>query len=58
MLLAFTQQHNSPADCARELFKPSKDAASLPVPIKKNWKFGSRFFAGDGISGIGLSFFG
>jgi len=35
MLLAFTQQHNSPADCARELFKPSKDAASLPVPIKK-----------------------
>ena len=30
--------HNSPADWARELFKPSKDAASLLVGIFKNWK--------------------
>jgi len=26
---------NSPANCARELFKPSKDAASLLVCIEK-----------------------
>jgi len=31
-------QHNSPADQARERFKPSKDEASLVVSIKKNMK--------------------
>jgi len=30
--------HNSPADCARELLKSSKDAESLVVSILKNWK--------------------
>jgi len=30
--------HNSVADGARELFKPSKDAENLVVAIFKNWK--------------------
>jgi len=34
------QLHNLPAECARELFKPSTDAASLPVCIKNIEKFG------------------
>jgi len=33
---------NSPADCARELFKPSKDVASLLVSNEK--KIGVSFF--------------
>jgi len=32
-------QHNSPADRAKELFKPSKGSASLLVAIKKIGKF-------------------
>jgi len=35
------QRHSSSADCARELFKPSKDLASLLGYNKKN--FGWRF---------------
>jgi len=30
------QQHNTSADCARELFKPSKDSARLLVCNEKN----------------------
>jgi len=41
MYRATLQLHNSPADCVRELFKPSKDAASLldciEEKIKKFW---------------------
>ena len=40
-------QHNSPAACVRELFKPSKDAAYLVVPIKKLGRFRFEFFVGD-----------
>jgi len=36
---ATVQLHNSPADCARELFKPSKDQASLYFPSKKLGSF-------------------
>jgi len=32
------QLSNLPASCARKLFKPSKDAASLLDYIEKNWK--------------------
>jgi len=40
-----------PVDCAKELFKPSKDLASLLVRNeKKNLSFG--FFVGDVISGV------
>ena len=31
------QRHSSSADCARELFKPSKDLASLLVCTQKNF---------------------
>jgi len=37
------QLHNSPGDCGRELFKPSKDPASLQVCNEKKfsvWGFG------------------
>ena len=35
------QRQNSPADWAREMFKPSTDSASLPVRQKKNFfRFG------------------
>jgi len=36
------QHHSSSADCARELFKPSKDSASLLVRTRKTffgWEF-------------------
>jgi len=49
--------HNSPVDCAGELFKPSKDTASLLACNEKNykvWDFG--FFVGDIISGVRLGF--
>ena len=39
------QHHSSSADCARELFKPSKDSASLLVCTRKNFLVGDcRFF--------------
>ena len=48
------QLYNSQGDCARELFKHSKDAASLIDSNEKNWKvLDLRFFVGD-ISGIGF----
>jgi len=38
--------HHSPADWARELFKPSKDGKSLVVGTKKNcFSFEYRFFS-------------
>jgi len=40
------QLHNSPADWARELSKPSTDSASLLLEIKKNvfrFRFGVRW---------------
>jgi len=39
------QLHNSPSDCGRELFKPSKDSASLQVCNEKKFLvWGFRFF--------------
>ena len=35
--------HNSPTDRARDLFKPSKDAESLLVSVKKFWMGCFRF---------------
>jgi len=40
----------SAADCARELFKPSKDLASLHVCKGKKIGFGFQFFVSDVIS--------
>jgi len=51
---ATLQLHNSPGDCAKELFKPSKDSASPLVCNEKNVSFGFCFFVGDIISGIGF----
>jgi len=56
---ATLQIHNSPIDCAKELFKPSKDSASLRVCNDKNifgWVF--VFFVGGVISGVGFGHFG
>jgi len=51
--------YNLPADWARELFKPTKDVASLLVCIEKNCKvLDLGFFVGDVIGGIGLDTFG
>jgi len=51
--------YNSPADYARELFKPSKDAASVVNCIGKNWKvLDFRFFVGEVISTVDLGHFG
>jgi len=44
--------HNSSADWARELLKPSKDVGSL---VQKNWIL---FFVGDLMMGVGLRTFG
>ena len=46
--------HNSPTNCPRELFKPSKDMASLLVCNEKFKFWVSRFFAGDFRSEVGL----
>ena len=55
---ATLQLHNVPDDWAWELFKPSKDAASLLVCILFNLKvLGFRFFVGDVISGVGFRYF-
>ena len=49
------QLRNSPANCARELFKPWKYVASLLVCIFLNWKvLDFSFFVSDVISGVGL----
>jgi len=46
------QHHNSPANCVRELFKYSKDAAS-PLDYIFYWKvFDFSFFVSDATSGI------
>ena len=47
------QQHSSSSECARELFKPSKDSASLWV-CSENHFFGFGFFVGDVISEVGF----
>ena len=49
------QRHNSSADCARDLFKPSKDSGSLRVWNEKNFGFG--FFMSDVINEVGLGHF-
>jgi len=41
-----SQLHNSPGDGARELFKPSKDAACLLVSFFLNWKVLDFIFCG------------
>jgi len=55
-----SQHHNSPADCARELFKPSRDVARLVVWIffKLESFRVSVLFVGDIISGIDLGLSG
>jgi len=40
------QLHNSPVDCARELFASSNDSVSLLVCNEKNFSFGFTFFCG------------
>jgi len=51
--LLFSCHFATPADCAGELFKPSKDVASRLVCIEKNWKvLDFKFFVGDIISGV------
>jgi len=47
------QLHNLPVDCARELFKPSKDSASLQVcNDKKIWFWASGFFVSEVTSDV------
>jgi len=46
------QLHSSSADCAKELFKPSKDSANLVCTRKKF--FGFVFFVSDGVSEVGF----
>jgi len=49
------QLHNSPVDCARQLFKPSKDAASLWACNEKKFDFWVfSFFVSDLISGVDI----
>jgi len=49
---------NSYADCARELFKPSKDLASLQICNEKNFLvLDLRFLVSDIISGAVSGFF-
>jgi len=45
------QLHNLPSDCAGELFKPSKDLASLRICNVKKFFLG--FFVGDVLSEVG-----
>jgi len=45
-------------DCAKELFKPSKDLASLRICNKIFFGFGLHFFVSDVISGVVSSLFG
>ena len=53
------QLHNSLGDCAKELFKPSKDSTSLRVcNDNKFFGFEFGFFVSDVISGIVLGLFG
>ena len=46
------QRHSSSANCARELFKPAKDSASLLVYNEKQFKFGIVDFLSDVVSGV------
>jgi len=53
------QLHNSPVDCARELFKPLKHSASLIVSNEISFfGFASHFFVSEFVSKVGLSVFG
>ena len=47
------QQHSSSANCTRELFKPSKDLASL-IDCNEKKSFSFVFFVSDVISEVGL----
>ena len=56
---AALQLNNSPGDWAKELFKLSKDTASLLVWIlKTSYVLDFVFFVGDNVSKIGLGSFG
>jgi len=55
-LHVFLHGNNSAVDCARELFKPSKDSASLHIWNEK--KIVSGFFESDVTSGFVLDLFG
>jgi len=53
------QLHNSPGNCAGELFKPSKDSPSLQVCNEKKFLvLDFRFIVSDAISGVVLGLFG
>jgi len=53
------QLHSSLADCAKELFKPSKDSASLQVCNEKKFlALGFIFFGSDVVSERFLAIFG
>jgi len=57
-ICAGLHHHTSPGDCARELFKPSKDSESLLDLLFKNWEvldFCS--FVSDVIFGVDLRIF-
>jgi len=52
------QLHDSPADCAKELFKPSNGMVSLLVCILKKLEVEDfSLFVGDVISGVGFRAF-
>jgi len=51
------QLHNSPDECARELFKPSKDSASLRDCNEKIFS-GFGFFVSDVVRRVVLGLFG
>jgi len=58
-LHVFVRGNISATDCARELFKPLKDSASLRVCSEKNLLvLGFVFFVGDVISEVVLGLFG
>jgi len=52
------QLHNFPVDCAAQLFKPSKDVASLLSCNKKKIILGFGFLVGDVFSVVGFWPFG
>ena len=58
MLTSFVEGHNSPADWARELFKPSEDTENLVLLIEIMGSLGFELFVSDVILGVGLGFFG
>jgi len=58
-IVIMAKSRNSPADCVRELFKPSKDSESLVVWNKKFFLvLGLGFLVDDVRMEVGFAFFG